>query len=146
VVDEPLEDLVVRERDHAGLVIDLIADDGRVLRVAGDDLADDALGVEQERGVRVVDLLTCAPAHLLAAAQFDVDLGQLPDEPRRCRIGGRSEDHLDPVLVRRVEHGREPLETELAVVGLPRRPDRLAHADDGEARLPHETHVLVEPR
>src|SRR5690606_20863905 len=91
-----------------------------------------------------VDLLTRAPAHLLAGAQLDVDLRQLPDKPRRSGVGRCAEDDLDAVFVGGIEHGGEPLEIELAVVGFPCGPDRLANADDGEARLLHEAHVFVE--
>ena len=73
-VDEPLEDALVVQQPQAGLVVDLVADDRRVLAVAGDDRADDPLGVEQVRRVGEVDLLARAPADRLARRALARDL------------------------------------------------------------------------
>ena len=70
VVDEPLEDAVVVEELGARFVVDLEADNSRVVGVASDHRADDPLGVEQECGVGVVDLLPGAPADPLTGARL----------------------------------------------------------------------------
>ena len=63
LVDEALEHAVVVKQQHAGFIVDLVADDGGVVGVAGDDLADDAFGMELECRMGVVDLLPAAPRH-----------------------------------------------------------------------------------
>ena len=145
-VDEPLEDALVVEQPQAGLVVDLVADDRRVLAVAGDDRADDALGVEQVRRVGEVDLLARAPADRLARRALAGDLRVAALEPHRDRVGRRPEDHADAALVGLVEDGLEPVEVEDAVLGLPGRPHRLPDPDHGEPRLGHQVEVGLEPR
>jgi hypothetical protein len=139
---EPLERAAVVEELHAGLVIDLEADHRGVVGVAGDDRADDPLGVEEERRVRVVDLLARAPGHGFAGAALGGDLGVRGLQPRRDRVGRRAEDDGDASLVRPVEHRLQPVEVELVVTRLPRRPHRFADADDRELRVLHEVEIL----
>ena len=145
-VDEPLEDALVVEQPQAGLVVDLVADDRRVLAVAGDDRADDPLGVEEVRRVGEVDLLARAPADRLARRAVAGDLRVAALEPHRDRVGRRPEDHADAALVGLVEDGLEPVEVEDAVLRLPGRPHRLPDADHGEARLGHQVEVRLQPR
>ena len=141
VVHEPLEDLPVVEDLVARLVVHLVPDDGGVLGVPGDDGADDPLGMEQERRVAVVDLLTRAPAHRRPVPADDVDLRVQPRQPHRHRVGRRTEDHLDAPLVRAVQHGLQPVQVEAAVLRLPGGPDGLADPDHREARLDHQVQV-----
>jgi hypothetical protein len=44
-----------------------------------------------------------------------------------------------------VEHRLQPVELEAPVLRLPRRPHRLAHADDGEARGGHQVEIPLQP-
>src|SRR3712207_7788360 len=60
-VHEPLEDPMVVEQHDPGLVVHLVADDGRMAGVPSGDLSDDAFRVELEGGRGVVDLLPAAP-------------------------------------------------------------------------------------
>ncbi len=144
VVGEALEDAVVVEQFQARFVVDLEADDGRVVGVAGDDLADDPLGVEAERRVGEVDFLPGAPADALAGAPLAGDLRVLAGQPRRDGVGGGTEDDGDAAFVGAVQHRLQPVELEAAVLGFPGRPDRLADPDDGEVRLGHEVEVGLE--
>ena len=145
-VDELLEHALVVEDLEARLVVDLEADHGRVVGVARQDLADDPLGVELERGVGVVDLLPSAPVDALAGAVLAGDLGVEAHEPRRDGVRRGAEDDGDAALVRAVEDRLEPVEFELPVLGLPSAPDGFAHADHREARLDHEVEVGLQPR
>ena len=45
-----------------------------------------------------------------------------------------------------VEHGCEPVEVEFAVARFPRGPHRLADADQPDAGLDHQAHVLAQSR
>src|SRR5665648_629225 len=92
-----------------------------------------------------VHLLACPPPDALTGGSLPRDLGVLPGEPRRHRVGGRPQDDGDPPPVRPVEHRLQPLEVEDPVLGLPRGPRRLTHPDHGEARLGHQVEVLIEP-
>ena len=145
VVDESLEDAVVAEQPQAGLVVDLEPDDGRMVGVPGDDRAGHALGVEQEGGMGVVRLLPAAPPHPFTRAELPGDLGVPAGQPRGHRVRRGAEDHADPAFVGAVEDRLEPVEVELAVLRLPRRPDRLTDPDDGEAGRGHQVEVGLEP-
>ncbi len=145
VVDEALEDAVVVRQAKAGLVVDLEADDGRVRGVPVEDRPGDAFGVVAEGGVGEVGLLAGAPAHALPRRPVADDLRVLPGQPRRDGVGGRAEDDRDAALVGSVEHRRQPVELEPAVLGLPGGPDGLADPDDGEPRLGHQVEVFLEP-
>ncbi len=141
VLDERAEHALVVEEVETRLVVDLVADDGGVVGVAGDDGADHALGVEPEGGVGVVDLLACTPRDAFAGPVLGRDLRVGLLQPRRHGVGRCAEDDRDAALVRAVEHGLQPVQVELAVARLPGRPDRLAHADDREACSLHEIEV-----
>ena len=83
-----------------GLVVDLEADDRRVVGVPADDLADHPLGVEPERRVGEVDLLPRAPRRCAApVARLAGDLRVLPGEPRRHGVGRGAEDDGDAACV-----------------------------------------------
>ena len=127
-----------------GLVVDLVADHRRVLGVAGDDLADHPLGMEQERRVGVVDLLTRPPRHRLPGVRLAGDLRVGVRQPGRGGVGGGAEDDPDAAGVGPVQHGFEPVEVEDAVARLPGGPDRLADPDDGEVRLRHQVEITLE--
>ena len=134
-VDEGLERAAVVEQLHPRLVVDLVADDRRVVGVAADDLADDPRRRASGRRVRVVGVLAVAVGDRAAPVVRSArHLRVLAGQPRRDRVGRGSEDHLDAARVGAVEHRLEPVELEMAVLGFPRRPDRLADADDGEIR------------
>ena len=142
--------LHVRPRRAVGtrLVVDLPADDARVLRVALGDLPDDPLGVLPVDRVRDVHVLARAVelarrAHL--AERHDHDLGVLRVEPGRDRVGGRAHHDLDPGRVHRVHDPVHPRELELALARLPARPGGLADAHDGDPGPLHQLDVLVEP-
>ena len=145
-VDEPLEDALVVQQPQAGLVVDLVADDRRVLAVTRHDGTDDPLRVEEVRRVGEVDLLARAPADRLARRTLARDLGIAALEPHRDRVGRRPEDHADATLVGLVEHRLEPVEVEDAFLGLPCRPHGLADADHREPRLRHQVEVGFEVR
>ena len=144
-VDEALEDAVVVEQQHPGLVVDLEADDGRVVGVPAEDLTDHPFGVELECRVGVVDLLPATPGHPLAGAGLAGDLGVAAGEPGRGRVGGGAEDDRDAAPGGAVEHRRQPFEVEPALLGLPGRPHRFADPDHREAGLDHQVEVGVEP-
>jgi predicted dehydrogenase len=139
------EDVRVVRHLVAGLVVDLVADDGGVVGVLRDDRADDALGVLAEHRVRGVGLLSRPPGRRLARAELARDLRVRDHQPRRDRVGGRAEDDIDPHPVSGVERRPEPLELELAVSRFPGAPDRFADPDETEARLFHQAQVLVDP-
>jgi hypothetical protein len=44
-----------------------------------------------------------------------------------------------------VEHRLQPVEAEVPVLRLPRRPHRLADADDGEVGLRHQVEIALQP-
>jgi hypothetical protein len=145
VVDEALKDALVVEEVQARLVVDLPADDRRVVGVPGDDLADDPFGVEAERGVREVHLLAGTPAEALPGGVLAGDLRVLAGQPRRHGVRRRADDDGDAALVGPVEDRLEPVEVEAPVLRLPGRPDRFAHPDHGEVGLGHQVEVGLEP-
>src|SRR3712207_9073451 len=100
-VHEPLEDPMVVEQHDPGLVVHLVADDGRMAGVPSGDLSDDAFRVELEGGRGVVDLLPAAPRCPLTGSELAGDLRVLPDQPRRCCVGRGAEDHRDPTEIGR---------------------------------------------
>ena len=63
--------------------------------------------------------------------------------PRRGRGGRGRQIHLDAAGVQLVDHPVEPLEVPYALGGLDAGPGEDAEADDVDARLAHEAHVLV---
>ncbi len=132
MVDEALEHALVVQEFVARLVVDLEADDGRVVGVPGDDLPDHPLGVEAERGVGEVDLLPGTPADALTGAPLTGDLRVLAGQPRRYGVRRGAEDDGDAALMGTVEDRLEPVEVEAAVLRLPGRPHRLADPDDGD--------------
>ena len=134
-VHELLEDVGVVEQPRAGLVVDLVADNRRVLAVTADDRADHPLGVEPVRGVREVHLLPGAPADPVPGSRLGGDIGVAPGQPHRDGIGRRTQDHPDVVAMSGVQDRFEPVELEPPVLRFPGRPDRLAHPDHREAGL-----------
>lgn len=144
MVDEALEDTLVVEEMQARLVVDLPADDRRVVGVPGDHLADDPLGVEAEGWVGEVHLLAGAPAEALSGGVLPGDLRVLTGQPRRHRVRRCADDDGDAALVGAVEDRLEPVEVEAPVVRLPGRPDRFADPDHGEVRRGHQVEVGLE--
>jgi hypothetical protein len=65
-------------------------------------------------------------------------------QPWRHRVGWRAEYDADATAVSAVEHGLQPVEVELAVARLPRRPDRFTHPNYREAGLLHQIEVELE--
>ena len=144
-VDEALEHAAVVEQLHAGLVVDLVADHGRVVRVAADDLARDPLRVPAKRRMGEVGVLPVPVRNRPAGTALGQHLRVLAHQPRRHRIGRSAENDPDAARVGAVENRREPVELEAAVLGLPCRPHRLADADDRETGLGHEVEIALQP-
>ena len=145
-VDEPLEDVVVVEESRARFVVDLVADDGRVVPVSSDHLPDHPLGVEPVRGVGEIHLLPSSPPDAVPGRRLGRDLRVAPGQPHRDGVGRRAEDHADVPLVGGVEDRLEPVQLEPSVLRFPGRPDRLADPDDREAGLRHQVEVGLEVR
>src|SRR5215217_3210035 len=122
-VDEALEDSAVVEQQHARLVVHLVADHRWMVGVPGNDLANDPLGVELERRMGVVDLLPTTPRHRLPARRLTGDFWVLAGQPRRSRVGRRTEDDSDAALLGTVKHRLEPVEVEAPVLWFPGGPD-----------------------
>ena len=144
-VDVGVERAAVVEQLHPRLVVDLVADDRRVVDIAADDLPDEPIGVVAEGRMRVVGVLAVPVGDPLPRPALGRHLRVLADQPRRHRVGRRAQDHADAALVGAVEHGLQPVEVEAPVLGLPRRPHRLAHADDGEVGLRHQIEIALQP-
>ena len=65
-------------------------------------------------------------------------------QPRGHGVGRRAEHDRDAAGVRTVEHGLQPVEVIHARLWLPRRPHRLADANDREGCLGHQVEVALE--
>ncbi len=145
VVLEADEDVVVGGAVAARLVVDLPADDVRVVLVVRGDAADQALRVEAVGGGIRVHVLAHAVRVLRAVELGRQDFRMLARHPRGDRIGGRAHDDLDAGLAHRVDDAVHPRRLEAAVLRLPQAPCRFAQAHDVEAgRLDH-LDVLVQP-
>jgi len=115
-----------------GFVIDLEADDGGLILDVGDELADDALGVEAEVGVGDVHLLAGAVAAGAGGCDGE-DIGVFADEPGGDGVGGGADDDAGGGAVHGLDHAIDVGEIEGAVVGFEGGPGGLADADDGDA-------------
>jgi len=144
-IDERLERAAIVEQLHPRLVVDLVADDRRVIGVAADDVPDEPVRVVAEGRMRVVRILAVPVGNPLSRPALRTHLRVLAREPRRHGIRRRAENHADAPLMRAVEHGREPVETETPVLGLPGRPHRLPDADNGEVGLRHQIEIALQP-
>ena len=65
-------------------------------------------------------------------------------QPRGHGIGRGAEHNRDAADVGTVEHRLQPVEVIHARLWLPRRPHRLAHANDREGCLDHQVEVALE--
>src|SRR4029453_13133824 len=112
LIDEALEDAVVVEQQHAGLVVDLIADHRWMAGVARNDLADESFGVELERRVGVVDLLAGTPWRWMPGRGFGGDLRVTAGQPRRGSVCRGAENDSNPTLISAGGHRLQPIQGE----------------------------------
>ena len=149
VVLEADEDVAIGGVVAGGFIVELPADDGGVVFIVRDDVADEPLGVEAVSGRIGVHVLPHAvgAGHGRAAVGTESireDLRVLVGHPRGNGIGGRAEDDLDAGLAHGVDDAVHPGVVEVAVFGLPQAPGGLAHAHDVEARGLHQGDIFVE--
>ncbi len=151
VVLEADEDIAIGGVVAGGFIVELPADDGGVVFIVRDDVADEPLGVEAVRGRIGVHVLPHAigAGHGWAAEGAGVqpvgeDLRVLVRHPRGDGIRRRAEDDLDAGLAHRVDDAVHPGVVKLAILGLPQAPGGLAHAYDVEAGGLHQRHIFVE--
>ena len=125
-----------------GLVVDLIADDGRMVGHVRDEPADDALRVEPVR--RVGDIHDLAGAVLARAGRGDgQDLGMHLHHPGGHRVGRRADDHVNAGALGRVEGAVNMREVEDARLGFLGAPGGFRDADQVDAGLLHHPHVFI---
>ena len=149
VVLEADEDVAIGGVVAGGFIVELPADDGGVVFIVRDDVADEPLGVEAVSGRIGVHVLPHAvgAGHGRAAVGTESireDLRVLMGHPHRDGIRGRAEDDLDAGLAHSVDDAIHPPIVEVAVFGLPQAPGGLAHAHDVEARGLHQGDIFVE--
>lgn len=144
-VHEALEDTAVAEQLEPGFVVHLDPDHGRVARVPAQDGADHPFGVEQERGMGVVDLLAGTPRHPDAGVPLGGDLGVAPRQPRgRAYVGVPRMTEMPRSLAPSAT-GCSQSRSNAPSLGSPGRPHRFAHPDDRHARGGHQVKVSVQP-
>ena len=144
VIDEADEDVVVGGVVGVGFVVDLPADDGGVVAVVLDHVADEALGVVAIDGAVDVHVLAHAVEGFGAAKRAGEDFGMRVVQPGGDGVGGRAHDDLDAGLAHGIDDAVHPGVFEVAVFRLPEAPGGFAHAHDGEAGLLHQGDVFVE--
>ncbi len=148
LLDAPAEhglDMRIGGPRGMGLVIELIADDGRMVLESGDKPADDALGVKTICRMGEVGHLPEAVSVAGRVDRLHLDLGMLLKEPGGYGIGRGAQDDLDTGLVQAVDDPLEPGEIELAVARLHHAPGGFTQAHEIDPGFFHEPDVLFEP-
>ena len=125
------------------LVVNLIAYYRRVVLHVLDEGDDDPLRRLPKNWVGDVHILALA-VKVLALRRDREHVRMLSREPGRDRVGRRANDYLDAGLVHRVKDAVDVGEVEDALLRFFRAPGRFCNAHDGDARLLHHAHVLVE--
>src|SRR5205807_5884194 len=128
---------------RGSLVINLIANDVRIILVMFQESSDDALAIEAVSGMGEIGVLTQAIVQGLAAQACDDDLGVLLVKPGGDGIGRSSENNLDSRRMQLVYDAVHPCELELPFVGLPETPTRLADSHHADAGLLHQADILI---
>ena len=122
MIDKAVEDIFIGSAVGAGFVIDLPADDCRIVFVVLDQVGNDARGVEAELRIVGVHVLAHAVADRSPAQRAGENLRMALGHPGWHGVSGRAHDDLDPGLVHGFDHMVHPGVLEVPIGGLPKTP------------------------
>jgi hypothetical protein len=137
--------VVIRRAGGRCFVVNLEADDGRIVLVVLEDFANHALAIKPVGRIQQVGILAQAIIKILTAEPRHHDFRMFLVHPRGNRIGRCAHDDANSRRVQLVYHAVHPGRGKLSVLRLPHPPARFPDANDGDARLLHELNVPVQP-